>query len=122
METDVSPLLPLLPPAFCPDKRKLRLELMVQCRWDEWVPEARLLKLNEAGFAKRKQLLEQQTKKLRPSASTSSPAVKEKGKGKKAVAADAKKRARDSGVESVCPRPQFRVKQTIPSRRFWLTG
>lgn len=70
-------------------------------RWDEWVPEARLLKLNEQGFAKRKQLLEQQTKKARPGASTSSPAVKDKGKGKKAAAAEAKKRARDSGIESV---------------------
>lgn len=76
---------------------------MGNCSWDEWVPEARLLKLNEAGFTKRKQLLEQQTKKLRPSASTSSPVVKEKGKGKKTSAAEAKKRARDSGVESVCP-------------------
>lgn len=67
------------------------------------MPEARLLKLNEAGFAKRKQLLEQQTKKIRPAGSTSSPAVDKKGKGKKASAADAKKRARDSGVESVSP-------------------
>jgi hypothetical protein len=35
-------------------------------RWDEWVPEMRLLKLNEAGFAKRRALLEAQTKKNRP--------------------------------------------------------
>lgn len=77
--------------------------------WDEWVPEARLLKLNESGFIKRKQLLEQQTKKNRPGATagTSTSATgKDKGKGKKASAAEARKRARDSGVESVRP-PHF---------------
>jgi mortality factor 4-like protein 1 len=87
-------------------------------RWDEWVPEARLLKLNEAGFNKRKQLADQQTKKSRPSAaSTSTPTVKEKGKGKKGAAAEAKKRARDSGIESVslCPLP------TAAQGTLWLT-
>jgi mortality factor 4-like protein 1 len=73
-------------------------------RWDEWVPEARLLKLNEAGFNKRKQLADQQTQKSRSiGVGGASPAIKEKGKGKKGAAAESKKRARDSGVESVCP-------------------
>ena len=73
-------------------------------RWDEWVPEARLLKLNEAGFNKRKQLADQQTQKSRSiGVGGASPAIKEKGKGKKG--GETKKRARDSGIESVrlCP-------------------
>lgn len=62
--------------------------------WDEWVPEARLLKLNEAGFAKRRQLLEQQTKKNRPAGAVSPPGgVKGKEKGKKAEGS--KKRGRE---------------------------
>lgn len=69
--------------------------------WDEWVPEDRLLKLNEAGLAKRRQLLEQQTRKNRPvvaaGSSTSPVPGKDKGKGKK----DAKKRARESGLDNV---------------------
>jgi hypothetical protein len=69
--------------------------------WDEWVPEARLLKLNEAGFNKRKQLADQQTQKSRSiGVGGASPAIKEKGKGKKG--GETKKRARDSGIESVC--------------------
>lgn len=69
-------------------------------RWDEWVPEARLLKLNEAGFNKRKQLADQQTQKSRSiGVGGASPAIKEKGKGKKG--GETKKRARDSGIESV---------------------
>jgi mortality factor 4-like protein 1 len=72
------------------------------------VPEARLLKLNEAGFTKRKQLADQQTKKSRPlGATASSPALKDKGKGKKGSAAEAKKRARDSGIESVSTLSHF---------------
>ena len=70
-------------------------------RWDEWVPEQRLLKLNEAGFQKRRQLLEQQTKKNRPSSATS-PAPTGKGKekgGKKGESS--KKRGRESGVDNV---------------------
>ena len=68
--------------------------------WDEWVPEARLLKLNEAGFNKRKQLADQQTQKSRSiGVGGASPAIKEKGKGKKG--GETKKRARDSGIESV---------------------
>jgi hypothetical protein len=66
------------------------------------VPEARLLKLNEAGFAKRRQLLEQQTKKNRPPG-TASPvpsSVKGKEKGKKAESS--KKRSREiSTIENV---------------------
>jgi len=61
-----------------------------------------LLKLNEAGFAKRRQLLEQQTKKNRPAGSTSptSSLVKEKGKGKKGESS--KKRGREStGIDTV---------------------
>jgi mortality factor 4-like protein 1 len=73
-------------------------------RWDEWVPEARLLKLNEAGFNKRKQLADQQTQKSRSiGVGGASPAIKEKGKGKKG--GETKKRARDSGIESVCIYP-----------------
>jgi mortality factor 4-like protein 1 len=49
--------------------------------------------LNEAGFNKRKQLADQQTQKSR------SIGVGEKGKGKKG--GETKKRARDSGIESV---------------------
>lgn len=76
---------------------------LTEFRWDEWVPEDRLLKLNEAGLNKRRSLLEQQTRKNRPAPATaagssSSPAPgKDKGKGKK----DSKKRARDSGQDSV---------------------
>lgn len=66
------------------------------------MPEARLLKLNEAGFAKRRQLLEQQTKKNRPPG-TASPvpsSVKGKEKGKKAESS--KKRSREiSTIENV---------------------
>jgi len=82
--------------------------------WDEWVPEQRLLKLNEQGFMKRRQLLEQQTKKNRPpsaAGSSMSPApTKEKGKGKKGDAG--KKRARDSGVDTeidYLKRPEVKI-------------
>jgi len=57
--------------------------------------------LNEAGISKRKQLADQQTQKSRSVGSIASPVVKEKGKGRKGGAAEAKKRARDSGIESV---------------------
>lgn len=75
--------------------------------WDEWVPEQRLLKLNEAGFAKRRQLLEAQTKKNRPSAptagSSTSPVPPAKGekpaRGKKGEGS--RKRARDSAADTV---------------------
>lgn len=68
--------------------------------WDEWVPEQRLHKLNEAGFAKRRQLLEQQSQKTRPG-SADSPAPS-KGKDKAAYKKDgSRKRARDSGVDTV---------------------
>jgi mortality factor 4-like protein 1 len=57
--------------------------------------------LNEAGFNKRKQLADQQTQKSRSiGVGGASPAIKEKGKGKKG--GETKKRARDSGIESVC--------------------
>lgn len=57
--------------------------------------------MNEAGFNKRKQLADQQTQKSRSiGVGGASPAIKEKGKGKKG--GETKKRARDSGIESVC--------------------
>ncbi|RXK38453.1 mortality factor 4-like protein 1 [Tremella mesenterica] len=81
--------------------------------WDEWVPEQRLLKLNDAGLAKRRQLLEQQTKKNRPAtASTSTPTTgkgKEKGSVKKETG---KKRARDSMVDTEADylkRPEVKI-------------
>ena len=66
-----------------------------------------MLKLNEAGFAKRRQLLEQQTKKTRPVVATTTVAVSPagssvkdvKGKGKKGETS--KKRARDSMIDTV---------------------
>jgi hypothetical protein len=116
METDVrvsfpssSPSSSPSPPSHCSRLSPLFLpELATRSeltnRWDEWVPEARLLKLNEAGFNKRKQLADQQTQKSRSiGVGGASPAIKEKGKGKKG--GETKKRARDSGIESVCPSP-----------------
>ena len=76
--------------------------LTVLDRWDEWVPEQRLLKLNEEGFQKRRHLLEQQTRKTRPITAASPAASSVKGKekgGKKAEAA--RKRARESGIDTV---------------------
>jgi len=73
-------------------------------RWDEWVPEQRLLKLNEAGFAKRRQLMEAQTKKNRPPpiGGGASPAAGSKGKDKAGKKGEgSRKRARDSGVDTV---------------------
>lgn len=75
-------------------------------RWDEWVPEMRLLKLNEAGFAKRRALLEAQSKKNRGLASTAtdSPAPSAKGKETKATGKKgevSRKRARDTGLDTV---------------------
>jgi hypothetical protein len=62
--------------------------------------------LNEAGFNKRKQLADQQTQKSRSiGVGGASPAIKEKGKGKKG--GETKKRARDSGIESVCLSPNL---------------
>ena len=73
-----------------------------QLRWDEWVPEARLLKLNEAGFAKRRQLLEQQTKKNRPAGAASPASSSVKGKEKAKKAESGKKRTREvSTIENV---------------------
>lgn len=80
-----------------------------QFRWDEWVPEARLLKLNEAGFTKRRQLLEQQTAKSRPQASGSKAALARDKAGKKI---DPKKRGRDSGVDTesdYLKRPEVKI-------------
>jgi len=83
-------------------------------RWDEWVPEARLLKLNEAGFNKRKQLADQQTQKSRSiGVGGASPAIKEKGKGKKG--GETKKRARDSGIESVRLSPSSHPSRLVES-------
>jgi hypothetical protein len=87
----------------------------VLCRWDEWVPEGRLLKLNEAGFALRRKLLEAQTKKNRPSApavsttataagASTSPAPGAKGKekgGAKKETGSARKRARETANDTV---------------------
>ncbi|WWD21256.1 hypothetical protein CI109_105740 [Kwoniella shandongensis] len=86
--------------------------------WDEWVPEQRLLKLNEAGFAKRRALLEAQAKKNRPpsaagsSTSPAPPASAAKGKEKGGKKADAKKRGRDSGVDTEADylkRPEVKI-------------
>jgi hypothetical protein len=70
-------------------------------RWDEWVPEQRLLKLNEAGFAKRRQLLDSQAKKGRPGATDSPAPSKGKEKGSSKKGEGSKKRGRDSGVDTV---------------------
>jgi mortality factor 4-like protein 1 len=90
--------------------------------WDEWVPEQRLLKLNDAAFSLRRKLLEAQTKKNRstpPTLSGSGAAMtptslpgSAKGKDKVGIAMPAagkkgessllgKKRVRDSGVDTV---------------------
>lgn len=73
-------------------------------RWDEWVPEMRLLKLNEAGFAKRRALLEAQTKKNRPVAAAAAEALAPLTKGKDAKGKkgeSSRKRARDAGLDTV---------------------
>jgi hypothetical protein len=99
-----SPFLPPRSPSFTPLLGIRQEGVELTDRWDEWVPEARLLKLNEAGFNKRKQLADQQTQKSRSiGVGGASPAIKEKGKGKKG--GETKKRARDSGIESVCLYP-----------------
>ena len=95
METNVSDL--PAPPISAPT-------LTHHSRWDEWVPEPRLLKLNEAGFAKRRQLFETQTKKNRPVAMglPGSPSTGAKGKDKAGKKGEgSRKRARDSGVDNV---------------------
>lgn len=96
--------------SFLVDRRSLRLRPKnlanphntLTHSWDEWVPEVRLLKLNESGFAKRRALLEAQTKKNRPSAVT---AVDVAAKGKEAKGAKkgegSRKRGRDAGLETV---------------------
>jgi mortality factor 4-like protein 1 len=64
----------------------------------------RLLKLNEAGFAKRRALLEAQSKKNRPVVTTDSPAPSTKGKETKAAgkkAEGSRKRGRDTGLDTV---------------------
>lgn len=67
------------------------------------MPEVRLLKLNETGFAKRRALLEAQTKKNRPSAVSVEAATAKgketKGPGKKGEGS--RKRGRDTGLETV---------------------
>lgn len=76
--------------------------MLTHYRWDEWVPEVRLLKLNETGFAKRRALLEAQTKKNRPSAVSVEAVAKgkeTKGPGKKGEGS--RKRGRDTGLETV---------------------
>ncbi|KAK4689372.1 mortality factor 4-like protein 1, partial [Tremellales sp. Uapishka_1] len=88
--------------------------------WDEWVPEQRLLKLNEQGFAKRRALLDAQTKKHRPpptATSSASPAPGAKGKeakGKKGAAAGegSRKRGRDSTTDNdleYLKRPEVKI-------------
>jgi mortality factor 4-like protein 1 len=70
------------------------------------VPEARLLKLNEAGFAKRRQLLEQQTKKNRPAGATSPTPGSAKGKEKAKKGENSKKRPREfSTIDNVSAAP-----------------
>ncbi|KAL1407517.1 Esa1p-associated factor [Vanrija albida] len=84
--------------------------------WDEWVPEMRLLKLNEAGFAKRRALLEAQTKKNRPQPppSVESPAPSIKGKETKPVkkGEGSRKRGRDTGLDTEAEflkRPEVKI-------------
>ncbi|EJT51710.1 hypothetical protein A1Q1_07122 [Trichosporon asahii var. asahii CBS 2479] len=77
--------------------------------WDEWVPEMRLLKLNEAGFAKRRALLEAQTKKNRPVAAAAAEALAPLGKGKDAKGKkgeSSRKRTRDAGLDT---RPEVKI-------------
>lgn len=81
-------------------------------RWDEWVPEPRLLKLNEAGFAKRRSLIDQQTRKNRPAGAPESPALSGKGKEKGKKGESSRKRARDSGVDTeldYLKRPEVKI-------------
>lgn len=69
--------------------------------WDEWVPESRLLKLNEAGFAKRRALLDAQAKKGRSAGGSGGAGSPGAGKGSlKDKKKDTKKRGRDA-MESV---------------------
>lgn len=69
--------------------------------WDEWVPESRLLKLNEAGFAKRRALLDAQAKKGRSTGGSGGAGSPGAGKGGlKDKKKDTKKRGRDA-MESV---------------------
>ncbi|WWD06962.1 hypothetical protein V865_005059 [Kwoniella europaea PYCC6329] len=87
--------------------------------WDEWVPEQRLLKLNEAGFAKRRALLDAQAKKNRPpsaagsSTASPAPATTTTGKGKeKGKKGESKKRSRESGVDTEAAyfnRPEVKI-------------
>lgn len=72
------------------------------------MPEMRLLKLNEAGFAKRRALLEAQTKKNRPQSAlataSASPAPTPKGKEPKTTTKKgegSRKRGRDTGLDTV---------------------
>jgi mortality factor 4-like protein 1 len=83
--------------------------MLMTCRWDEWVPEARIIKLNEQGFIKRRNLLEAQTKKNRPQSSAGTSAsppptgrnstTRAKGKASEPVG---RKRQRESVAETVC--------------------
>ncbi|ORX39254.1 MRG-domain-containing protein [Kockovaella imperatae] len=81
--------------------------------WDEWVPEQRLLKLNEEGFAKRRQLLEQQTRKTRPITAASPAASSIKGKEKVPKKVEqGKKRTRESGIDTEADylkRPEVKI-------------
>lgn len=38
---------------------KLRVSLLLFCSWDEWVPETRILKINNANLQKQKELQQQ---------------------------------------------------------------
>ncbi|KAI9636874.1 MRG-domain-containing protein [Dioszegia hungarica] len=90
--------------------------------WDEWVPEQRLLKLNDAAFSLRRKLLEAQTKKNRstpPTLSGSGAAMtptslpgSAKGKDKGESSLLGKKRVRDSGVDTEADymkRPEVKI-------------
>lgn len=77
-------------------------------RWDEWVPESRVLKLNEAGFAKQRTLLAAQSSNKRANASpapssakTGAAAASSSGRGAATKKAEGKKRGRESGVDNV---------------------
>ncbi|KAL7421050.1 Esa1p-associated factor [Cryptotrichosporon argae] len=79
--------------------------------WDEWVPEMRLLKLNEAGFAKRRALLDAQTKKNRP-AGAESPTPAERRQAKLKKAEGSRKRGRDSIADTeidYLKRPEVKI-------------
>jgi mortality factor 4-like protein 1 len=91
--------------------------------WDEWVPESRLLKLNEDNVAKQKQLNEAQLARDRLEREQGASASHKAGaSAKRASEAPASgrttKRARDAPPEQVRPPPcQLSAQLDAPCRR-----